>query len=289
MKKNKKEKSRIITSRPQLFKDIFSREWKVLLLEGFLLLISLIPTIALLFFKDYYIASLAALKEAGKISEEELAGNGQVAQLLFNTGACLSLLIPSIFISGLTKVNHLLATGEPITFKLDFNDGVKKNLKTNILYTLFFAIFLALALFVKSFILSGIGSTIILGVVIAIFCPILLLVYYSNNIYSWKFKDYFHNNFFIYIRFFIKMLIVVAVCFLFTLLFVFHIGQTFVWRYIVLALIVLFIVPILMIVFDLFFNYLFDKGINQENYPEIFDKGITRVQVKESKEDEVQH
>ena len=85
------------------------------------------------------------------------------------------------------------------------------------------------------------------------------------------------------------MLIVVAVCFLFTLLFVFHIGQTFVWRYIVLALITLFIVPILMIVFDLFLNYLFDKGINQENYPEIFDKGITRVQVKESKEDEVQH
>ena len=227
-------------NRTSLFKEIFLSEWKTLFLEGILLMISFLPSLLLLFFKEYYISSLYVALEAGNISNDEVIANSQYARLIFNTIASLCLVFPSIFVSGFTKVNHLLSTGESISFKLDFNEGVKSNLKVNMIYTLFFSILLALALFVKAFIVSGIGSTIFLGIIIAVFLPILLMIYYSNNVYTWKFKDYFHNNLMIYIRYFFKIFPMCLILASISLIFVFNIGNSFLWRYIVIILLLVF-------------------------------------------------
>ena len=282
MKKNKVnnveyDKSLMPHNRFELFKDIFKQNYRKLILEGLFILLSLIPALAVLFFKDYYVASLEVAFTNGTLSEADYISNSQIVTILANTISSILLLVFAVIVSGLSRVNYLLTTGEPIFFLMDFNQGVKDNIKVTLFYTFIYSILLSIGLFIKSFIVSGIGAYVFLGITQGIYFPILLTIYYATPIYSWKNKDYFHNSGIFFIRHFIKIFPMSLLISVPAFLLFIPIGNTFIYRYLVIALAVFLFSPLLSIVFGLFFNYIFDISINKDNYPELYDKGIVRI------------
>ena len=264
MKNKKKNPYNLPSTRAQLFFDVIKQRWRTLILIGLILFLFALPMIACLFLRDYFVG-VALLNE-----EDPTLGLA-----LIYCGFSLCILILAIGISGVSKIYLHLSYEEGFDFKEDFKIGVKQNIKTNIIATLIYAIILYMVLFINISVSSPFIKYAPLGMCQGIVFPILMVIIASNSIYDWKFKDSLRNGGIIYIRYFLFILIFSFLLFGLYLLLLLRLN--IILKYAIFAVVFIIIEPFIILGFVIFMNHCFDEGINKNNYPTLYRKGLFKA------------
>ena len=132
----------------ELFFDTIKQNWQKIVLMGIILFLFFLPTLASSFVSDYYFLQLSS---SSNYTQAEIDALRITSRNLFNIGVCLGFVIASIGISGLSRINLLVAREEGLFFFKDFNKGVKQNIKSNIIFFIIYAILLYFSLLAIKF------------------------------------------------------------------------------------------------------------------------------------------
>lgn len=252
----------------ELFKDVIKQSWRSLILFGLFTFAFFLPSLIFMFFRDYYFLSVTS----STLEQSEIEGLVTTSRNLYNIGVSLGFLIGAIGISGLSKVMLLLSRNEGVFFFQDFNKGVKQNLKNNIVFFLIYAVLFYFSMLVINNINFEFVNFIPYIAVQTLFFPLLMINIETTSIYSWTVKDSFINavfiyikNFFIYILFSSPFTLMVLTNFLTSYIFI---------KYIVIALLIILLYPVLALAIRVYSNKVLDRDINKKHYPEIYKMGI---------------
>lgn len=260
----------------ELLFDTIKQNWQTILFIGVMSLLFFLPTLGMMFWKDYYFLQLTS---STNYSQSEIDALKITSRNIFNIGIALGIVFASIGVSGLSRILLLVSREEGLFFFKDFNKGVKQNLKSNFVFFLIYGILIYLSLLV----INNINSQnfliyIPLAIVQTTFFPMLLVNVETTAIYSWKLKDSFRNSMLIYIKNFIAV-------FLFSLLLtsvlLLNLIPYIFLKYVILVAVILLIYPFIILAFRVYMNKCLDKDINKEHYPEIYKRGIFENQKDE--------
>ena len=252
----------------ELYFDTIKQNWRTIVSIGLLSLLFFAPAIAFLFWDDVYFMQLIA----SELPIEEIDALRITGTNIFNIFVCLGVVLSSIGISGLSRINLMVSREEGFIFFQDFNKGVKQNIKNNFVMFLIYGVLVYFSLLV----MTNMNTENILvyfpfAMVQSIFFPVLLISVNTNSIYSWSIKDTLRNGFIIYIRNFLVIFLFSAVYS--SVLLLNAISYVFL-RYILLAIIIVVIYPFISLALRVYLNKVLDRDINKEHYPQIYKKGI---------------
>ena len=271
--KNRNETCNLPSTRFELFADAVKQNWRKVILIGLFLTLFFLPTFVSLFFRDYFISYASIKTENAKEFQSMTMGGLSIIYAIF----CATLLFASIGISGLSKILMHLSYEEGFSFFEDFKIGVKQNFKTNFFATLIYIIILYMTLFINISVTNSFLRYVPLGICQGLAFPILLVIFASNTIYDWKFKDSIRNSVLIYIRYFLFILLFSLVLFAVNLLLLI---PNIILRYIIVVFYFIVIQPFIILGFVIYMNHCFDEGINKNNYPKLYRKGLFKSKIE---------
>ena len=262
-------------NRKEVFFDCLKVRYDLFLKIGLVLFIFGLPIIIILF--SHYFLNLNVYHQFDEgIIDENTYYNLIIAyRNIKNVLLLAGLIIFSIGIAGVMRVIRLLIWYEGITFSYDFYLGIKQNIKhVSLLFLLFGIINFLNGLSLNEAInhqLFIFIENLPLSISIVLLLPIGLLVLSQITIYADKFFTYLRNGFTLYLLTFLKTIIVIIGLFSPLLLLLFNI--IFVKIIVVLFLFIIYL-PIGLVIWQLYSCSIFDKYINQKNYPHLVNKGI---------------
>ena len=265
------EFSSLPTTRKEAFKDVYIHNFKTIFSCGVTLLLFSLPLLAFL-----VIMNIGRLgMNTDTYSEEVLESVLFVWDLILNGGVFVLLYVILIGLMGVMRVLKLLVWQEGINFWHDFRVGVKENIKQmTLFYVIGGLIYLAtycVYIFLLNFIV-GLGLILLFTI---IFLPMIFWAFYAINVYQTTFINYLKNGIFFYTRSVPwTLLFVIFIIWPFLMMFVPLSGYVLFIKYPILILLIIFYYPFLLIVGYLYSCFKFDQYINQENYPEIYRKGL---------------
>ncbi len=257
-------------NRRELFFDVIKQRWRTLYLLGLFFLLSILPLFACLVLEDNVLLNVYSNPsldlEAKRYSMFNLSII--VALIIF-----VCIVIESVFLGGILRNVRNLSWEDPIFLKDDFRIGIANSWKPLVLSSVIYGVFVAISSIAFSY--PGL-SPVIKGVIIAILAlvitPLHMLISYQTQVYENKYRDYFYNAVLLYVRFFFIMLLLGLIFFIPVALYLFV--PNIVIKYTVLLLYLALLFPLVLLLFAVILNYVFDKGINEKHYPEIAGKGI---------------
>jgi hypothetical protein len=268
-------------NRVEVFKDRLRFHWRLLLLLGVILALGSLPFLAVLIYKDLRFASLYASYSDGTIDQASYEGAlrsaSNFAHLLYLP--CLALL--GLLASGVCRIIRQLVWGEGIFFAEDFRDGIKSSgLGFALVFFLGGAIY-ALDAFAYD---AGLGLPLLqvlpFGFSIAFFFPVALFYLSHLVIYKAKTKDAIRNSFILFFK-------NIGIAYLGTLL---YLGPLFLYEIpnfyahiLVFLLLPLLYDPLVLLLWSLLSNSVFDRLINQTSFPGLVDRGLCRSKKGEAK------
>ena len=262
-------------NRKEVFFDCLKVRYDLFLKIGLVLFIFGLPIIIILF--SHYFLNLNVYHQFDEgIIDENTYYNLIIAyRNIKNVLLLAGLIIFSIGIAGVMRVIRLLIWYEGITFSYDFYLGIKQNIKhVSLLFLLFGIINFLNGLSLNEAInhqLFIFIENLPLSISIVLLLPIGLLVLSQITIYADKFFTYLRNGFILYLLTFLKTIIIIIGLFSPMLLLLFNI--IFVKIIVVLFLFIIYL-PIGLVIWQLYSCSIFDKYINQKNYPHLVNKGI---------------
>lgn len=268
-------------NRFEVFTDIIKIRWDILIYIGLILLLFFIPLIVAMFTKNVMVSNLYTLFLNGEIEENVYRSNSFQLDLIFTSIEALCLLVLFIPLSGIVRIIKLLCFYEGIVFFQDLIKGFKENYKQMLgvffLTTLLFFISKISICFLVSSGNNDFISTIIFFLPaflsFVLFVPMIFLHISQISIYNNKFFENIKNSFFLYLKSgltTLPMTILVIAPLLLLLINILYSPIIFISFFALICL------PLSSLAFFLHSNWIFDKNINKETYPEIFDKGIYR-------------
>jgi len=265
------KESSLPSNRKELFFDVLKNNYRVLLKIGLVLIVFSLPLVMALFIKDYMAASFYTSYSTGSYNEEEYMSLISANNLLFNAINSITLGILGIGVAGIIKIVKRLCFLDPVFFMEDFKAGIKDSGKH--MFFLFF-IFGLIQLF-NDYALANANSFVAVipsCISFTIAYPTFMFMIMALAIYNITFGKCLYVSFMLYIKSALKTLLVYIVAlvpFLILLLF-----NNLVTKYVIFMIELIFIIPILLVgVFD-YCCLVFDKQINQTQYPEIYRKGL---------------
>lgn len=259
------KKDSLPTNRKELFWDILKNHYFSFLKTGLILVLFCLPLLFIGFIKDY---SYIYANENG-ISNEATLITASAVEIIF-------VILLSIFASGMGKIYKEYSWMDPVFFKDDFKIGVKENIKPTIIS----AIFIALLNFFFNFVYvvsdNGFITAIPFGFNTVVLFPIFLHVIFINFLYTNKYGTNFSLGCFFYLKhlpstLLLTMLIILPKAFDF-----FHFANIFtiLTKYIIIAIYIIFIIPLILLIAQLNEMRIFDKRVNVIRFPEMVNKGL---------------
>lgn len=271
--------SSLPATRKEAFKDVYRHNFITIFKCGVFLLISFFPLIVFMIVMEINKMFLTL----DNYSESDLFGVLFIWDLFVHVGFVVLFILVIVSLSGVFRVIKLLVFQEGIDFFYDFKKGIKENFKSFfLLYLIYISIYLLTYLLQLFFLnqLVGIMSLVLFHIV---FTPPFIWGLYSINIYETSLLTHIKNSFFFYVKSFgwsILYLFLITLIITASFLFyenIFAIGVNFIFiiiKNLLLVFMLLFYYPALLIVACLYSNNKFDFYINQNHYPEIYQKGL---------------
>ncbi len=272
---------RLPQNRWQSFLDCISNHASQLIGCGLVLALFAFPLIGVLGLTNILVFDLNYQIEIGTVTAVE------GAKAIFNTMNTANLLtIPTLMIlfigfSGLVRIIRRLIWQEDIFFWFDFKKGIKENWKSFLLV---------------GFIVGGVNWLVQLLIrygyfidhsswyewalpisiaVAVLLIPILCLTRFQTDIYVLSFRAKMKNSFLLTMRTAPSTLGFMAL--VFAPWGIFLISMNEVLYLVLLAFFFFVIAPLELLAISEYCLHVFDRFINKNNHPEIFDKGIYRV------------
>lgn len=265
-------------NRRKQFFAIYKNEWKTFLLIGLIFLIPLAIYIVLQFMRWGFIANLIDASSSEDIASSKVSM--VMVELIYQ-----AILLPiyagfSVVLAGASRVIQRLVYGEGLLFKGDFFYGIRHNFKHILVFTLIFGLVKALVVFGTSILNTNGGpiESVLSGVLEAIFSFVLVpVLFYACSFsvtYKMKIGQELSNGFKLFFYTLLVPLLFSAILFVFKYLDIFYLSKALVVIPIVEVVFTLVILPILLLIWHLYTTSLFDKHLNENNYKEIYLKGL---------------
>ena len=260
-------KSMLPRTRKAQFGDVFKNSYITILRCGFILLAFFIPMIAASIFMDFYYLSILANVTEG-LTETILIWN-----YIFNGAIVLTSLIAVLGVTVVIRIIRNLIWGEGSFLKDDFVNSIKQNSLRNILFTLVIGALYCLTYYLFTFLSYDLASYLAIGIFGVIFVPFYFWALLINNTYDMKNGDLIKNSLFFYLKTFgfsfIGLLMTISY------LGVLFIPLNFIYiKYSVVVILIIFVYPIMLLVFVLFSTAKFDYFINKDNYKDYYLRGL---------------
>ena len=264
-------------NRWEQFKDIFKIEWRTLLYIGIFLLLTSLPLVAFLIYRNSFLISLKGILEENNIVESEQ----YLYLFLANIASVVIEFILSILLiiglAGSQRVIRHLVWEEGVLFKRDIIDGIKKNFLSFFKISLLvFVIILVTTIsdFLIALYVNAPADTIIQIVIdvfdIFIFLPMLSLAISMNTIYDISIKKTISNSFVLGMRYYLYNIPFILL--FLGLYMAFYIPNIIVMAIVFIVLIAL-VLPIVLLGWYLVHINIYDKTINN-SYKEYQYKGL---------------
>ena len=263
--------SQLPDTRRKVFFDRLKIEWGKLFVVGVILLVFFLPLMAILIVKDLGVTAIYAEYESGNISVEQAKALAASAGNMLNALSIAGFVVFAVGLACVMPIIKRLAWIEPVFMRADLVDGLKGN---TFCYAISFAIFgfmLWIATFALGYFDSFILSVMPTGVAVVVFLPILLYTITLTNVYNMGFSETIKTAFSLFIRSAWQALIAV---FIICVLAATTIINNIIIKYLLLAAEITFICPIMLLIWFLFCCSVFDKYINETQFPEIYKKGL---------------
>ena len=270
-------------NRFEVFFDLLKTRWRLFLLIGAIFFLFFLPLLGSLAAESLFSSSLYASFLSGETTESAYRANLFSLRCAFLAIDFFLFLLLSLPFSGFARVYRLLVHYEMLDFKSDFFKGVKDNfLHTFFLFLLASVLFCLSSLLATYFMASGskgfwqtVAFFAPIFIFLLVFFPSFALSYCQIPFYSSPFSLTLKNGFKLYASFLFQSLLfaalLIAPCFLLLL------GNFYVLL-ISFGLFPLIYLPLSLLCLFLSSVSIFDKAINKNEYPELVDKGIHRIE-----------
>ncbi len=279
MAKNKAPKgdftrSMLPHNRWEEFFDIIKLRHQYLLAFGGLLFLFALPMIAAYVIRDIYSSSVYSSLAVQEI--DQATASDMLRQIAFFGDLILIPLAAafSIGMAGLGRILLRLSWEDPLFFWQDFKEGIQSCWRS------YLVVFLLLSLLylIDDFVMMSPLPSLIFNALPFGFTAFLLLVPFCylmgmDQIYKMTFREKLSNAFTVYFKTPSSLLALLFLCLPLLLTFI----PSVTWKWIAIAITIIFLGPLILLTYQLEQNYAFDKVINQDYYPEIYDKGIIRM------------
>ena len=269
-------------NRRQQFFDIIKNDWKTLLWMGLILLFFSFPYLTVDVLHWFIKLNLPDQLKADGGTDAMVASGIMLTDIIYEATLVVATLFIAVPLAGIARVFKRLVHGEGVLFKNDFFDGIRLNVWQFIVLMFIYGVLRFVVQLVFIYI-QGIPymAEIVYGVSMAIlyivFVPILLFMFAEGSIYKMKFMMNFKNSSQLAFNSILWMMIFSAL--IFGVYFMRYINHP-ILRVGLDALIIL-LSPLYLLALSLFTMSRFDKYINQENYPDIYRKGLRPLEKKE--------
>lgn len=274
-KKNSKNftEADLPATRKKQFGDVLKLNYRILVFIGIMLMVFFLPILMCILYRDS--SQITAIKN---YEGEELSNQLIMINLVFSGLLIPSLMIFSLGLAGSLKIIRRLIWGEPVFLKDDFLIGIKENWKGFVVVSLLAGILNLINTLVVSFMPGNNFLTYLPMIALAVlFYPIVFVFAFYNVVYSDKIFKNLSNSLKLYFRSVFLTFLMCIICY--TLLLIKFIPN--IYRYIVAIVVIIFIVPILLLMFYEFEISVFDKHINSHQYPQFYRKGLYTVNEKD--------
>jgi len=245
----------------QLLKD----NYLLFLKLGFILLTTLIPFIASLIVKGLYETFIRTNESFSDVQKAQMMIS---SNLIFNAIFAVCIIIFFIFLGGVLKIMRRLIWNEPLFMREDFFMGVKENIGHFSLIG--FLIGLLNFISVASYYLLPRNlkfiAFIIAGISLVLIIPILVTTSYISSIYTNKFSTSLVMGGRVFIRRGIFIFLVLLI--LYSFYFVSFIPINLYFLVLIIALLIIFVLPLWLLLSYLNAFKNFDDLINIYYYPE---------------------
>lgn len=251
-------------NRKDLFFDILKNQWRNLLLISFLLFVSLLPLI---------IVRYSNLMNLSKIIAENKMELYYSRLVTYNVIRVLLYLLIGIVFSGLGRIYKKLSFNDGFFLGADLLKGMKENVKE------FSILFISFGIVTLIFDLSAIElaknsavwSYLLYIIKYVIVVPVLAITMCLSSIYTDKLFKKIVVSFKLYFKYLPKILLALLLIG-FPLLLILISSPSI--QLFIPMLYTLVYLPIAYLAFVIFMNSIFDKEINEKNFPDLVGKGM---------------
>jgi len=258
--------------RKQVFFDCVKMRFGVIVKAGLVLLLVLLPYFAVRVYGD--VLTVGIYERYGDDPEAALqAGRALKTVMALVQAPCLG--IASVGFAGVMKVLRQLVWGEGVFFHEDFWSGVRQNggyfALTFVLAGLVHALdrFVLTINFSVQFLLYA-----PLAVSIFVLLPMAFFILTQTTIYRNKYGTLVKNSGYFFIKTVPQSWLFVLIA---ALPFALEFLPFFIVKYVVWILLAIFALPLFLTARFLFDCSVYDKFINKTQYPDIYDKGVYRL------------
>lgn len=258
-------------NRKEVFFDCLKMRYGIVFGVGLMCVFFALPLIICCMVRDLNLSSLLAEGELYGLSQEQIYENYYSIKVTYAMMLIPCFVILGIGISGVMFIIRQLIWYEGLFFFSDFFEGIRKNWRE----------------YGASFLVVGsynLGLTVInhprisellqgsaIGIGAIIVFPLIIFVLLQSLVYKLNFIGSIRNSVYMYMQN-IAATLLVELCVLLPFVAVF-IPQVIV-KYLVLSVLILFLLPPALMGCVLYGCSVFDKFINQNQYPELVNKGI---------------
>ena len=267
-------------NRWEVFGDCLKERFLLFLSMGVVLLLFALPLFFVTILSDNTMGALYSAYINGEHSQEEFYALVQSANSLYALFFISCYIVLAVGIAGVMQVIRQLVWGEGIFFMQDLIEGIKSN---GLNYASIAFLSGLAAYLINTFLpIQSNGFLIAVPIVLSfVFLPPIGFMISQIVIYKNPFFKYLINGFMLYIK-------TVPTTLPFLLLFMIpaFLGLNLIpliVKYVILFVFFLLLAPMLLTGWFLYCCSVFDKLINKEFYPEIYDKGVYRNEVEEKK------
>ena len=257
-------------TRKDVFFECYKERFSLIFKIGLVCLLSLLPAFIVMFMKDLYIISATStLPEQTEEAILNIYYSANAVYGLFEVGAFV---VFGVLFAGVVQILRQMLWNEPIFFGDDFKNGLKSNavrFGTS-------AFILAMINYLLNMLTESLWTYILSGGFIALILPVAVWFGLQNIYYRVSVVASIKNAILMYTKTLpATVLLFVATIIPFWL-------ATSVINFVFIKLIVLlvmglfYVVPLTMC-WILYALHIFDKYINQEQYPEIYRKGMRKL------------
>ncbi len=275
LKKSNKDftTSDLPSNRFEVIKDVILVDFPLLLKLGLLITIFAIPLLAGIVAKDVLLIGFKTMVDNGEIDQSAYINMYNTTRIAFSGLIGISFPLLGIGFAGAIRVIRQRVWQNSVFLISDFTEGIKLNIKQYLIHGFIIGItYFGLQMLPY----TGLNE-IWVGVFYVLFYgalfPVSILAMNMVQVYTNSFILNVKNSIFIYFK---QIFVLAALSLLVVSGFLTQFITMVTVKYIVLAFYFIVLLPLFLLINIVYTYYCFDKFINKNRFPELYDRGIYR-------------
>ena len=262
-------------TRKDVFCECYREHFRLIFNTGLLCLAFLIPVIIVSFMRDMY--GISAVVQLEEQTAEKVAAVVYQADAVYGLFQILAQTLFAVLFAGVVQFLRQLLWNEPIFF----GDDLKRGFKSNSLRYGITVFVLSVNNYLINVFTASIINYILNGIFVVIILPVTIWFLLQSIYYNLSVFASIKNAILLYIKT-LPVTLLLLVCTIVPFWLITNLISLLLVKYIVLIVLYLFYIVPLTMCWMLYASHIFDKYINKEHYPQIYRKGMRKIEEEEN-------